>query len=140
MGARRLGPRRPDAEAEAKRELLRWRLHALLADLTGDLAHRYEAVVARPNLPSTRIDLGCDLARVNRFGEAIPHLRRAVADLPFELDARAPCSRPLGRSVTPRGSAAWLTTAVCWSGRPPRSCRRSPGLPTCRGPPGCRCA
>jgi GT2 family glycosyltransferase/predicted Zn-dependent protease len=78
---------RPAAEAEAKRELLRWRLHALLADLTGDLAHRYEAVLARPDLPSTRIDLGCDLVRANRCGEAIPHLLRAVADLPFEGDA-----------------------------------------------------
>jgi hypothetical protein len=77
----------PAAEAEAKRELLRWRLHALLADLTGDLAHRHEAVVARPDLPSTRIDLGCDLVRENRCGEAIPHLRHAVADLPFEVGA-----------------------------------------------------
>jgi glycosyltransferase involved in cell wall biosynthesis/Tfp pilus assembly protein PilF len=86
----------PAAEADAKRELLRWRLHALLADLTGDLTHRYEAVVARPDLPSTRIDLGYDLIRAQRFSEAIPHLRRAVADLPFELDVPRALFRALG--------------------------------------------
>jgi hypothetical protein len=30
---------RPAGEQAAKRELLRWRLHTLLAELTGDLAH-----------------------------------------------------------------------------------------------------
>src|SRR5262249_48330480 len=33
---------RPAAEAQAKFALLRWRLHALLASLTGDLTHFYE--------------------------------------------------------------------------------------------------
>jgi tetratricopeptide (TPR) repeat protein len=86
----------PAAEAAAKRQLLRWRLHALLADLTGDVIHRYEAVLARPDLPSTRIDLGCDLARAKRFSEAIPHLRQAVADLPFEPDAPRVLFQALG--------------------------------------------
>jgi tetratricopeptide (TPR) repeat protein len=86
----------PAAEAAGKRDLLRWRLHSLVADLTDDLAHRYEATLARPDLPSTRIDLGCALVQAGRSREAIPHLRHAVAGLPFEPDAPRALFQALG--------------------------------------------
>jgi tetratricopeptide (TPR) repeat protein len=75
---------RPGAEAGAKRELVRWRLHTLLADLTGELAHYYEAAVARPDLPLTRTTLGCALGRLGRAAEAVNHLALAVEGDPFD--------------------------------------------------------
>jgi len=78
---------RLDAEDEAKRRLLRWRLHAWLARVTGDLAHHYEAVLARPDLPATRAALGIALARAGRPHEARNHLGQAVAEDPFDLNA-----------------------------------------------------
>ena len=48
----------PRAEARAKADLLRWRLHALLAEMTGDLAQHHEAVLARPDLGGTQAALG----------------------------------------------------------------------------------
>jgi len=74
-------------EAKVKLEILRWRLHLLLAELTGDLAHRYEAVLARPDLLTSRAALGCALARANRLPAAIPHLRQSVEGNPFDLVA-----------------------------------------------------
>src|SRR5262245_28228228 len=61
----------------ARRDLIRWRLHALLADLTGDLVHHYEAVLARPDEATSRAALGTALARAGRPREARPHLERA---------------------------------------------------------------
>jgi tetratricopeptide (TPR) repeat protein len=78
---------RPRAEARVKGELLRWRAHALLADLTGDLVHYHEAALACPDLPPTRAALGCALGRAGRPAEALSHLRAAVAGNP--LDAQA---------------------------------------------------
>jgi GT2 family glycosyltransferase/Flp pilus assembly protein TadD len=78
---------RPAAEAEAKRTLVRWRLHALLADLTSDLVHFHEAALARSDLPMTRAALGCALGRAKRPADALPHLRQAVTDNPFDLKA-----------------------------------------------------
>ena len=49
---------RPAAEARAKHTLLRWRLHTLLAELTGELVHYHAAALARPGLPLTRAALG----------------------------------------------------------------------------------
>jgi hypothetical protein len=43
--------RRPAQEAHAKWNLLRWRLHFLLAELTGELPHYYEAELAWPGVP-----------------------------------------------------------------------------------------
>jgi glycosyltransferase involved in cell wall biosynthesis/predicted Zn-dependent protease len=51
-----------------------------LAKLTGDLAHYHEAALARPDLAVSR----AALARAGRHAEALPHLRRAVADAPFD--------------------------------------------------------
>jgi glycosyltransferase involved in cell wall biosynthesis/Tfp pilus assembly protein PilF len=75
------------AETQAKRALLRWRLHTLLADLTGELTHRYEAVLARPDLPASTAALGRALLAANRPAEALPHLRQAVAAQPFDTAA-----------------------------------------------------
>ncbi|MGE3804185.1 MAG: glycosyltransferase [Gemmataceae bacterium] len=77
-------------EAQAKRELLRWRLHSYLGEITEELGHFYEACVARADLPTSRAALGAALYRGKRFGQALPHLRRAVADNPFDsIAARA---------------------------------------------------
>jgi glycosyltransferase involved in cell wall biosynthesis/predicted Zn-dependent protease len=74
-------------EIAAKRTLLRWRAHTLLAELTGQRDHFYEAVLARPDLPVARAALGCALGRAGQLGAARPHLERAVADNPFDLAA-----------------------------------------------------
>jgi GT2 family glycosyltransferase/Tfp pilus assembly protein PilF len=89
---------RPAAEARAKRDLLRWRLHALLAELTGDLAHFHEAALARPDLPTTRAALGCALGRAGRPADAAAHLRQALAANPFEGRAAAALHQALGES------------------------------------------
>jgi GT2 family glycosyltransferase/Tfp pilus assembly protein PilF len=77
----------PQAEAHAKRALLRWRLHALLAKLTGDLVHYYEALLSRPDLPSCPAALGCTLASKNYSVPALAPLRRALAENPGDRDA-----------------------------------------------------
>jgi GT2 family glycosyltransferase/predicted Zn-dependent protease len=77
----------PSGEERAKRQLLRWRLHALLAELTGELPHYYEAALARPDLPPTRAALGCALARQGKLREAVGHLRHAVEANPFDRAA-----------------------------------------------------
>jgi glycosyltransferase involved in cell wall biosynthesis len=77
----------PPGEIAAKAALVRWRLHGLLAELTGDLAQFEAAVAARPDLPASRAALGCAMARGGRLAEALPHLRRAVADQPFDAAA-----------------------------------------------------
>src|SRR5262249_30200776 len=64
--------------------LLRWRLHALLGELTGDLHHLHEAVAARPDLPPTRAALGRALAKMGRAASAAGHLRAAVDADPFD--------------------------------------------------------
>jgi tetratricopeptide (TPR) repeat protein len=92
---------RPAAEARAKAELLRWRLHTLLAELTGDLVNFHEAVVARPDLPVTRAMLGCALARAGRPVEAVAHLRHAVAAQPFDAAA----ARALYQALLDSGDA-----------------------------------
>src|SRR5262249_11537173 len=74
-------------QQRAKVALLRWRLHALLADLTGDLIHYYETVLARPDLSMSHASLCCALARVGRTGEGVPHLRQAVESDPFDFAA-----------------------------------------------------
>ena len=77
----------PAAEAEAKKELLRGRLHIILAEGTEDLAHFAEAARACPEWPPLWAAFGCALARSGRFADAIGHLRQAVAMDPFDGDA-----------------------------------------------------
>src|SRR5262249_36237570 len=59
-------------EKSAKRRLLRWRLHRLLADLTNDLTHRWQSWHERPDLDS---GLGGALIAANKPAEAVSHLR-----------------------------------------------------------------
>jgi tetratricopeptide (TPR) repeat protein len=77
----------PAREISSKLDLLRWRLHALLADLTDDLVHRHEAALARPDIPATRAALGCALGAAKRPVEAVPHLCFAVENEPFDRRA-----------------------------------------------------
>jgi predicted O-linked N-acetylglucosamine transferase (SPINDLY family)/GT2 family glycosyltransferase len=88
----------PAAEARAKADLLRWRLHVLLADLTGELVHFHEAAVLRPDLPVTRAALGSALGRAGRPAEAVAHLRAAVTANPFDRAAAVNLSHALGQS------------------------------------------
>jgi GT2 family glycosyltransferase/tetratricopeptide (TPR) repeat protein len=88
----------PTGESRAKAALRRWRLHALLSDLTGELRHYYEAVLARPDLPSTRAALGCALGRAGQVAEALPHLRFAVAQDPFDRGAARALGHVLGQA------------------------------------------
>ena len=76
---------RPAQEVTAKCRLLRWRLHALLVEWTRDVAHAYEAALARPDLAAAQTLLGEALAAVKRPAEAIPHLKQALAGNPFDL-------------------------------------------------------
>jgi hypothetical protein len=85
-------------EMRAKTSLLRWRLHHLLAELTQELAHYYEAVLARPDLPTTQAALGCALARDGQPALAVPHLRLAVRMNPFDLAAARALFQALGDS------------------------------------------
>jgi glycosyltransferase involved in cell wall biosynthesis/Flp pilus assembly protein TadD len=91
----------PEAEARARRTLLLWRLHTLLADLTGEQRHFYEAALARPDLPPTRAALGCALARNGQMGTAAEHLEAAVAGNPFD----APAARALHEVYRELGDA-----------------------------------
>jgi GT2 family glycosyltransferase/predicted Zn-dependent protease len=79
----------PLQEIEAKRRLIRWRLHALLALLTGSVEEAYEAVLARPDLPSTRRGLGIGLLRGGHPAEALPHLRQVLEANPFDVEMAA---------------------------------------------------
>jgi glycosyltransferase involved in cell wall biosynthesis/Flp pilus assembly protein TadD len=89
---------RPEDEARAKSTLLRWRLHSLLATLTGRLAHYYESASARPDLAASQAALGCALARVGQGSAALPYLRRAVAGNPFDLPAARALFQALGEA------------------------------------------
>lgn len=85
------------AEARAKHILLRWRLHGLLARLTGELVHRYEATLARPDLPATQAALGAALADAQRPAEAVHHLRLALAANPRDRAAARLLHQTLGQ-------------------------------------------
>jgi glycosyltransferase involved in cell wall biosynthesis len=88
----------PAGEARAKRALLRWRLHSILACLTGELAHAHEAALARPDLPPSRAELGRALVRAGRPADAAEHLRLAVAGNPFDGAAARDLHRVLGEA------------------------------------------
>ena len=83
---------------------MRWRLHALLADLTGDLSHFHEAALAQPELPPARAALGSALGRAGRAAEAVPHLRRAVAGDPFDKAAARALHQALNDAGDPEGA------------------------------------
>jgi glycosyltransferase involved in cell wall biosynthesis/predicted Zn-dependent protease len=100
------------AELAAKRDLLRWRLHALLAELNRDLTHFEAATAARPDLPGAAAALGCALARAGHFAEAVPHLRAAVEADPFDIQAARALFHALG-------------DAGDWAGRRAFTCERA---------------
>ncbi|MFO0809264.1 MAG: glycosyltransferase [Gemmataceae bacterium] len=94
----RLWAGNPEGEARAKREMIRGRLHAVLAGLTGELSHYYESALATPHSPETRISLGCALARAGRMVEALPHLRMATMARPFDAAAARALAIALGET------------------------------------------
>ncbi len=77
----------PVAEAQAKRRLLRWRLHELLAVLTGELTHYQEAARAWSDNSVTQARLGCTLGHARQPAAAAEHLHRAVIGDPFDVQA-----------------------------------------------------
>src|SRR5208282_3702673 len=89
---------RPEDEARAKADLLRWRLHALVAELSGALAHHYEAVRARPDLPNTRTALGAALLRERRAGEAVEQLSLALTADPLDSETARNLYHALGET------------------------------------------
>lgn len=89
-----------------RRNLLRWDMHALLADLTNEPAHYFAAALARPDAAPTRAALGCALARHGRTTEAIPHLRAAVDANPFDRAA----ARALDQMLADVGDLAGRAT------------------------------
>src|SRR5262249_16483857 len=78
---------RPDDEVRTKRKLVRWRLHTLLAELTGDLAHFYAAAMLCPDFPARHAGVGWALGRAGRLAESVDHLSRAVAANPLDQQA-----------------------------------------------------
>jgi GT2 family glycosyltransferase/tetratricopeptide (TPR) repeat protein len=84
-------------EALVKRGLIRWRLHQLLADATESLPQRYEAVLARPDLPSTQASLGFALAECGQTSESISHFRAALNQNPFDCNVARGLFQALGQ-------------------------------------------
>jgi tetratricopeptide (TPR) repeat protein len=111
----------PWAYAQACRVLLRWRLHELLASLTGDLTHYYEAAVARPDMAATRAALGCALARAGNTREAVGHLRWAVETNPLDRMA----ARALFQALT---DAGYTRDANAFASRRRLLCRAAPDV------------
>jgi GT2 family glycosyltransferase/tetratricopeptide (TPR) repeat protein len=75
---------RPAVERSAKLSLIKWRLHRLLAGLTGAIAHHYEAVFERPDLVPSRCTLAEALTHNGQLGEASHHLKVAWRAQPFD--------------------------------------------------------
>jgi glycosyltransferase involved in cell wall biosynthesis/predicted Zn-dependent protease/predicted O-methyltransferase YrrM len=96
----------PSAEATAKRKLIQWRLHWLLAELTGDIGHLHEAVQIRPDFPLSQAALGCALGRSRSLHLAIPHLRRALAGAPLDQEAARSLYQALRDTGDPEGAKA----------------------------------
>jgi len=94
---------RSGAEARAKRDLILWKLHGLLAAWTGELPHFYEAALRRPELPGGLAALGAALVRADRVQEAVEHLRRAVADNPLDREAARALFHALAVANDPEG-------------------------------------
>jgi tetratricopeptide (TPR) repeat protein len=74
----------PAVEAAAKGNLIRYRLHQLLAQLTGEQKHFHEALRLRPDLPSAHAALGDALVRTGQSEKALSHLERALSERPFD--------------------------------------------------------
>jgi GT2 family glycosyltransferase/predicted Zn-dependent protease len=96
------GAGQPAIERRTKRQLLLWRVQALLAQATGHLAHFYEAVLAHPTAVSARAALGAALGRQEQFALAVPHLQQAQQNCPFD----PAISRLLGEALARSQQAA----------------------------------
>jgi glycosyltransferase involved in cell wall biosynthesis/SAM-dependent methyltransferase len=99
---------RPEAEVAAKRLILQWRLHGILAKWTGAIAHYRAAVQARPDLWPSLAALGCALGRAGLAAEAIGFLRQAVDANPLDPAA----ARALGQALADAGDRAGLERLV----------------------------
>jgi GT2 family glycosyltransferase/glycosyltransferase involved in cell wall biosynthesis/ankyrin repeat protein/predicted Zn-dependent protease len=89
---------RPAAEARAKATLIAWRLHLLVAEVTGDAVEAYEATLARPDLAPGQVILGLALARQGSAAQAAVHLGQAVAANPFDRDVARALFKALGEA------------------------------------------
>lgn len=98
----------PELEIRAKVDLLRWRLHGLLAQLTEEITSAYDCVLARPDIAQSRSILGCLLATKSRPLEALPHLRKGSTASP--RPAMNACDTPLHA-----GSCGWMPTTALMS-------------------------
>ena len=125
-------PDDPAAENAAKARLLKGRVAAVLAELTGELAAYTLAAQCCPEIPAARAALGSALARAGRFAEGILHLRFAIENDPFDAPAARAlqaAARRVGRCRR-RSRREECPEPVCESrtGTHPRCLRgRSPG-------------
>ena len=119
-------PAGPTAEARAKADLLRWRLHGLLGELTGDLAHYREAALARPDLAPGLAALGCALGRAGRAGRgrAAPAAGRGGRPLRPRRRPGAGAGAP-GRRRRGGGAAAGRRPPAAAEGGAPGRARRA---------------
>ena len=119
----------PASEGLAKQALLRWRLQALLGDLTGDPAHFREAVQARPDLPTTQAALGC--ARASPAGT--PRRSRRCGGpwgpIPSTCGPPAPSATPSAARATRRRGRTSSGNAASCHGQPRDSSRPRTGSP-----------
>jgi glycosyltransferase involved in cell wall biosynthesis len=74
----------PGGEAKAKYGLLQWKLHGLVARLSGELPSAYEQTLARTDLPSSWVNLASQLQRAGQPQQAAFHLHRALELDPFD--------------------------------------------------------
>ncbi|HWY86284.1 MAG TPA: glycosyltransferase, partial [Gemmataceae bacterium] len=82
-----------------RRALVRWRLHVILAELTGASSHFFEAALAFPDSPTTRAALGSAVARAGKVAEAVDHLRLAVEANPLDLEAARNLYHAVGETL-----------------------------------------
>ena len=109
----------PTKESRTKHTLLRWRLHTLLAQWTGELTHVYEAAFLRPDLPATRAALGVALLRADHPVEALDHLRPAVAGNPLDRAAARACFQATNAVGDGEGRSQFVEEQRClWQACP----------------------
>ncbi len=83
-------------ELRTKRAVIFWWMHSLLGEVTGDASHFYEALRARPNMPTTHGLLAASLVRRAQSELAVAHLRVAMTALPFETQYASELYTALG--------------------------------------------
>jgi len=104
------------AEGRAKRELLLWRLHSLLAAWTAELPNAYEAALCRPDLPSVgrRWAWRLQSRRASRRGGSSSCVGRWP---PTRSTGGGPrLRRPLNALDDTEGAVVWSRIAACCLG------------------------